>query len=759
MRLSFGTSVMLGSCLVLGCAPAQTPATPAPQAKAAPAAPAPAPPGPRERLAQALRSIPRPAPVLSALPPSALARLQARFAALDPPRKLAVQSDDGPLVESLPLLHLAAGGRSPRALYALATTTAGGQELAGILGVEREGEGAAPDVARVAVVRELATRAARDFLRDRAADVALPGKGTVLATRLVARAALAVARRDLVLGARELLLSIEPSPENRLEFAAELARFGDPDRAAQVLLEAQTDPRHPPPAAALAATRGLVQAARVATAPGAASDLSTKLARARAWLRLGRVEDARAQLERELAPAHTRLDLAATLAESSIDNPTCPDLPPDVGGAALCAVAFHSSQGAKSARTLLEAAWQSGAGRDDEAVEVYTALAHVIPWMHDAASELSQGALHSEGSIARVALLQSELEKIALVAPKMAGLALFLQTVHAGPLPRSGLRSDAEAEALAGHALALAGSDQSRFAQAGVLAVAAVLAHQRDVSPLIAALPAESTAPGLRLPRAALEVWLTASTGSRAHLEAARSELATIMSESLGGPLERARLVLGVSETGALIDSSERSYQLLSRVAGQLLSDNIPPDLAFRAVLDAAGALAHGQRFEQATKILSGAATAELPEEFGRARDLLSLIRGYEMVLDARAAPVSTLPQLRAGFTALAGSVHGAAASLWFELWNREFDALARETECTKKQLKACPPARALRRNARRSLDARLGNQASAVLLRGALPTGSFDAGFRFTVESGLEPLILFDPGALLIGLPQVSAD
>jgi len=292
-----------------------------------------------------------------------------------------------------------------------------------------------------------------------------------------------------------------------------------------------------------------------------------------------------------------------------------------------------------------------------------------------------------------------------------------------------------------------------------VLAVAAVLAHQRDVSTLVDALPAASTVPGLRLPRAALDVWLTASTGSRERLEAVRSELATVMAEGLGGPLERARLVLGVSEVGTLLDPSERSYQLLSRVSGQLLSDNIPPELALRAVLDASGALAHGQRFEQAAKILSGASTAQLPEELSRARDLLSLIRGYEMVLDARSARASTLPQLRAGFSALAGSVRGPAAAVWFELWQREFDALEQDLACATKKLKVCAGAQALRRNARRGLEARLGTQAAAVLLRGALPSGSFDAGFRFTVETGLEPLIIFDPSALLIGLPKFSAE
>ena len=753
MRGSFGVWLLLAPFCAAGCAPGKVPTVPA--VKPAPVARS---GGPGERLAQALRSIPRPLPVLGALPAPALARLEARFAGLDAERKLAVQRDDGPLVESLPLLHLAGGGTSPRALYALATTSAGSQELAGILGLERAAASDTPDLARLAIVRELSTRAAFDFLRDRAADVALPGKGAALASRLVARAALAVGRRDLVLAARELLVRVEPNPENRLEFAAELARSGDVARASLVLAEARADERRPPPAATSANTQRLIETAQVATAAGA-NDLSSKLRRARAWLVLGRVKEARALLEPETGLVETRLDLAAAWAETLIDNPSCPDLPPDVGGAALCAVAFHANAGTKTARALLEAAWQGGAGRDDEAVEVYVALAHVIPWMHDTATDLAQGALGPEAGLTRVASLRDKLTKISQDWPKLAGLVLFLETFQAGPsLQGSGLRSDTEAEALSRRALALTAADASRFAQAGVLAVAAVLAHQRDVSPLIDALPAANTAPGLRLPRAALAVWLTASSGSRERMDAVRSELATLMAEGLGGSLERARLVLGVSEVGALLDSSERSYQLLSRVSGQLLTDNVPPDLALRAVLDASGALSRGRRFEQAAKILDGAASAELPEEMSRARDLLALIRGYQLVLGARGAPVSTLPRLRAGLAALAAAAHGEAARVWFELWNGEFDALQSDAECVKKKLKICREAEALRKDARKGLDARLGAQASAVLMRGALPSGSFDAGFRFSVENGLEPLIIFDPSVLAIGLPGPSA-
>jgi len=750
--------LLIGPLLMLACASSKAPSK-APVSAGQKPTPVARAQGPRERLAAQLRSIPRPAPVLSALPASALSRLQARFAGLDAQRKLAVQSEDGPLVENLPLLHLAAGGTSARALYALATTSAGSQELAGLLGVEPVAAGSTPEAARVVIVRELATRAALDFLRDRAADVALAGKGTVLACRLVARAALAVGRRDLVLAARELLASVEPNAENRLEYAEELARAGNAERAAQVLSDAQTDKRHPAPAAAVAGAQRLIDAAQTASAPEPASDVTSKLLRARAWLRLGRVDEARALLERETETAKTRLDLAAAVAETLLEDPSCPGLPPDVGGAALCAVAFRASTNATAARTLLESAWQSGAGRDDEAVEVYTALAHVIPWMQDTASELAQGSLQAEASAERVVVLRDKLAQIAAVSPKIAGLVLFLETVRSGPSPRAGLRSEAEGEALSARALALAATDKSRFAQAGVLAAAAVLAHQRDVSPLVDAVPFEDTVPNLRVPRAMLDLWLTASSGSQTRLAAVRGDLATIMTEGLGGSLERARLVLGVSEVGALLDGTERSYQLLSRVSGQLLSDNVPPDLALRAVLDASGALAHGQRFEQAAKILDGAVTAELPEEMSRARDALALIRGYELVLSARGAPVSALPRLRAGFDALAAPVRGEAVKVWFELWNREFDALQREAECAKKKAKICREADASRRYAKRALEARVGAQAAAVLIRGALPSGSFDAGFRFSVENGLEPLIIFDPSVLAIGLPRFSVE
>jgi len=222
-------------------------------------------------------------------------------------------------------------------------------------------------------VRELSRRAALDFLRDRAADVLAAGKNTALVCRLVARTALGVGRRDLVLTARELLQEVEPSTENRLEFAAELARAADPERASRALAEASQDRAHPPrpprsppfkpQLRRRASSRGQplpVISPRGCTGPS--------LAAPRASERGARAARARSRCRQ------THLGLAAALAETWIELPSCPDLPPDVGTPGLCAESFLTSERVRAATGLLDAAWASAAGRDDEAVEVYTAL-------------------------------------------------------------------------------------------------------------------------------------------------------------------------------------------------------------------------------------------------------------------------------------------------------------------------------------------------------------------------------------------------
>ena len=740
------TSLWLVWFASLACAPAKAPPIAEKKPASAPVVQA----GPRELLASALRSIPRPAPVWAALPEGAQQRLQARLAGLDAERKQSVHADDSPLVETLPLLHLASGGRSPRALYALATTPAASQELAGLLSVEGTPQASSADAERVAVVREIARRAAFDFLRDRAADVVQTGKGTALVCRLVARVALTVGRRDLTLLAREVLATSEPNSDNRLDFAAELARSGQVAEASRVV----TDAKHPLREGAAESIEPLLAVARLATTTPVPSSLDERLKVARAWLRLGRADQAGALLEPYSHLAKTRLDLASALAQSSIENPSCPQLPPDVGSAPLCAVAFRTSERVKAARLWLDAAWQSGAGRDDEAIEVYVALAQVIPWVHETSAELSRAALSADQAQARVAALSQKVAEIAAVAPKLSGLVLFLETVPRGEA-HTAAHSDADAKALTARALSLASSDTSRFAQAGVLAVAAALSHQQDISPLLDAVPAQGTVPSLGVARTALEVWAAASTGSEERMAAARAQLAAVMTRGLGTSLERSRLVLSVTEADALLDSTDRSYQLLSRVSGQLLNENIPPELAFRAVLDASGALAHGQRFEQADRLLQGAVKADIPPDLERAGELLHLIRGYHSLLAAHGTPAAHSSELQADLARLAAEPRSEATAVWFELWKRELEAAQRDADCAKRKLTPCREAEALRRRSYSGFETRLGAPGNAVLRRGALPSSSFEAGFRFTIESGLEALIGFDPNFLALGLPK----
>lgn len=712
---------------------------------------------PRARLAEALRSIPRPRPVLDALPEDARKRLEARLAGLDAERRLAVHNEESPLVDSLPLLHLASGGTSPRALFALATTSAGADELSGLLGVEHS----APDGAAIAIVRDFAERAALNFLRDRAADVPAAGKATPLVCRLVARAAQAVGRREIALLARELLADFEPSSENKLGLAEELARATDPERAAQLLADAEADKQHPPTQAAVSAVKGAIQAARFVVGQRAkVPDPALRLALARAWLRLGRITEARALLEPEAASARTQLSFAAALAETMIENPACPELPQDVGSLPLCAESFRTSERVRSALALLDSAWHAGGGRDDEALEVYAALAQVIPWMQQTALGMASAQLTPAEAGERVSALRAKIQEIVAVAPRLAGLSLFIETLHNDVTKRAlGLRTDADATALTTRALQLASSDSSRFAQAGVLAVAAALSRQQDISALVDAVPAEQTEPSLRVARAALNVWAAASSGASARMDGARGELAAIMAEGRGTSLERARLVLSVSEADALLAGTDRSYQLLSRVAGQLLSESIPPDLAFRAVLDASGALAHGKRVDRAREILSGAAAAQLPAGLDRASDLLQLIRGYKLMLAIDGGSLDGLVKARAQLDALKPPSGSESVTVWFELWSAELWARQADIACQKQDLRQCQKAQSLRRKSHRALDPVLGAESCAVLMRGTLPGGSFEAGFRFSAEAGLQPFIVFDPSLLAIGLPKFTID
>src|SRR6478752_6495322 len=101
--------------LLSACAASAPPLKPTalPKAVAPPPAPKPA----RERLLGLLRNVERPAPVLELLPPAARTALDTRLKALTPEQREQVLSAE--LSRNVPLLHLAAGGGSSAAFFAL----------------------------------------------------------------------------------------------------------------------------------------------------------------------------------------------------------------------------------------------------------------------------------------------------------------------------------------------------------------------------------------------------------------------------------------------------------------------------------------------------------------------------------------------------------------------------------------------------------------------------------------------------------------
>ncbi|HEY2410316.1 MAG TPA: hypothetical protein VGI10_30130 [Polyangiaceae bacterium] len=725
-----------------GCAaPAKktaTPAQPVPSAQAGSTV------SRLSRLSALLRGIERPGPVLDALPASAGAALRARLAGLDAQRKLDASQEDGPLAESMPLLHLAAGGNSPRALYALATTPAGTVELAGLLGAEA-GAKSSPEQARIATVAELARRAALHFLRDRAADVPDLKKPSALVCRLIERAARTVDRRDIALAALEALVEIEPRLDNQLDLAQARARELDVVGANELLHAASSDPkRSASPSKLRRVSREIELASELARA-----EPSTNLrVRVRALLHLGRLSELRQLLSGRNTEIENDLGLASALAAARLGGGSCPGLPPDVGTSALCATAFRDSADVKGALALLERAWQSGQGRDDEAIEYYLAISRIVPWMHRTASALELGQTSPDSGAADAKALSSELDATTVAAPRLASMSLFV-TAMSGALDLSQTSND---DALFKKAQAIA-QDGSRFSEPGVLAVAALLARRRNIAPLLDSLPS-TTEPSPA--RVALGAWVGVTQAKRERMDAARSALAEVMTDTGGASLERVKLVLSMAEGDAALDGSERAYQVLSRVAGQLLSESIPPDLAFRAVLDTAGSLSRGGRRDRALEIMHDAASAQVPAELQGLHDLWRLVKGYERVLERASSPTE-LAAVRKELTELSNPPIAPSTQLWLELWSHEFDARLVEAKCPRGSATCAAQARKLRRIAKDVLAARVGREAAPLIERGCLPGGSVNLAFGFSAEDGLTPLVNFDPAFSAVELPKIE--
>ena len=695
------TASWLSLIAAAGCAAPPPPVTAA-AAAPKPTAAAPAPKPAKERLLVLLRATSRPAPVLDLLPPAAQTVLETRLKALAPDQREQVLR--GELAQAVPLLHLKAGGGAAAALLALATTPAAMQELP--LAFETPPQSSDEERRQaVQLAHDLAARAAQHFLRDSVLDLAnTPAAELPPLLSALERAAGAAERPDLTRLVLETWAVVEPSAPVLGRLAAACA-FDQDDKCFADARGAVA-----PGAPEQGRLQRLQQALKVRTSTDA-------VVKGWALLDLGRYADARLALTPVLSKAKTDLRVGAALAVVASGGTACPGVQPQVGSPRLCADAVVVRSGLTPALTDMDLAWQSGKGRDAASAEAYIGLAHVVPWVTSLARASDATTLERDFG-ERYQALANVLREL----PEQKPLAVFAAALAAGVtaglhMPR-GERPQIDSNR----------KQELWFAALGVeapaprLAVGAVLAADQ---PVLQLLPKAAAQP-LVSARAGLLAWEAISSPEPSVLEAAKAALTEQLTLAPKGSTESASAVLLLAELEAATAPSERSHRALAQIAGQLIGEALPPDLALRAVLDAAGALERLGRGAEALGVLRKAAEIEsLP---GPAGDLLLLIRAEKLVLEWDAKKDPQRAALSKALGALPAGSAPPAIAFALSAWG---------SPKVLRQGKQSP--RAL-------LDARLGVRAAELMVKGALRGTRVSLRVSYAFQTGITPEVMFDP-------------
>lgn len=702
------TCAVVSLALALGCAAAAPPPKP-PTAASKPAAPPVK--SPKERLLAALRTVERPDPVLDVLPASAIALLDARLKALSPEQREQLVAGD--LGQSMPLLHLKAGGGSGAALFVLATTSAPSQELP--TAFQLVGQVSDADRLRlVQLAHDLAQRAALHFLRDRVLDVSgasasqLPGLLSA-----VERAARGAERPDVARLALETWVAAG-APLDVQQRLSDACAFDQDEKCVRELLA------NMPEAAP--------ERARLTLLGQALARREDRELIVRVWslLQLGRYADAQRALLPLAPKAKSDLRVAAAFAVVAADGSTCPGLQPGIGSPALCADAIKARPGLSSALADLDVAWQGGAGRDAASVEAYVGLAHIAPWVTELAVA-SDGATLERSFAQRYQALEKVLAQLPGEKPLAVFAAALAAGVSAGLHVQHGQRPRLDSNQ----------RQELYFAALGVedaaprLAVSAVLAADQ---PVLQLLP--RVAPARLVPaRAGLLAWEATGNPDPSVLDAAKVALVEQLGLASRGGTDSAAVVLLLAELDVAAAPSERSYAALAQVASQLIGQPLPPELALRAVLDAAGALERAGRTADALGVLTKA--AEIDSLPGPAGELLTLIRAEKLVLGWDAKRDPDRKQLAKALAAL--PIGSAPPALGFVLSAWGSSKVLRQGK----------------RSPKEQLEERLGVRAAESMARGVLRGTRVSLRVSYAFQSGVLPEVTFEP--MLV--PLVRAD
>jgi hypothetical protein len=225
--------------------------------------------------------------------------------------------------------------------------------------------------------------------------------------------------------------------------------------------------------------------ALLATAVPEGADVAQRITLARAALALQHPELARTLLAPVSAEQERHLALAVTAVKAELGAEVCPQVRPGLGNGLLCAAAWRAWARAAEIETLLTKAWQSGNGRDAEAIESALGLRFVVPllFLH----EPTQTQVEP-----RLVGLTRALSEVAAEAPPLAALHLFAQIVERAVLA-SGQATAADKKAWKNAVLELhRQAPQQRQVQAAVLGLATWLAPSEDVTALLDVIAVDS---------------------------------------------------------------------------------------------------------------------------------------------------------------------------------------------------------------------------------------------------------------------------
>ncbi|HMJ14625.1 MAG TPA: hypothetical protein VK524_24610, partial [Polyangiaceae bacterium] len=246
--------------------------------------------------------------------------------------------------------------------------------------------------------------------------------------------------------------------------------------------------------------------------------------------------------------------------------------------------------------------------------------------------------------------------------------------------------------------------------------------------------------------------WLAVANRDPALFARAETELTDLLLKHNAAAEERARVVLLLAESSAALSRTPKSYDVLQRIAEQLVRRGGPPGLRLRAAIDAASVWSRRGRVQEAEQLLR-ATLADL-DGGAQARaegDLYALARAYAVVINAKSGDVK---QWRKAQREL--GVQGIAPSnviaVWQNLWREEFATREREQRCGPVAI-----CRQQQRAALQKQTARISAGLSphvARLMPAALGASSLSLGLQYAPLTGLTPTVAFDPVLLSIEFP-----